>query len=92
MHSDRVFQEFRIDISSVDDGSPVLEANLGLQFLEVMGSTSGNIITSHELKVVDKDTTPDKLKYVVRIAPEFGRLEKASNPGVEVQTFTQGKK
>lgn len=68
----------------------MIEVNRGLQFLEVLESASGNVITSHELKVVDEDTSPDKLKYVVRSAPQCGRLEKVSDPGVEVLTFTQG--
>lgn len=74
----------------MDDGTPVIEVNRGLQFLEVLESASGNVITSHELRVVDEDTSPVKLKYVVRSAPQCGRLEKVSDPGVEVLTFTQG--
>ncbi|KAL4240401.1 Extracellular matrix protein fras1 [Mactra antiquata] len=82
-------QEFNIDIIPMDDDSPVIEVNIGLQFLEVLGSDAGNIITSNELKVVDEDTSPDKLKYVVRQTPQRGRLEKTSNPGVDILTFTQ---
>lgn len=74
----------------MDDDSPVIEINTGLQFLEVLGSKAGNIITANELKVVDEDTSPDRLKYVVRSAPQCGRLEKTSNPGVDILTFTQG--
>jgi len=55
-----------------------------------MGSSSGNIITSHELKVVDTDSGPEDLKFVVRSPPQYGRLQTAANPGVAVSTFTQG--
>ncbi|XP_053388167.1 extracellular matrix organizing protein FRAS1-like isoform X2 [Mercenaria mercenaria] len=82
-------QVFSIEIIPMDDDSPVIEVNKGLQFLEVLGSSSGNIITANELKVTDLDTPPDKLKFVVRSVPQFGRLEKTTNPGVDVLTFTQ---
>ena len=74
----------------MDIGSPIIVANQGLQFLEVQGSGTGNIITSHELRSIDDDTLPDKLKYVVRTKPAYGRLEMTSNAGVEIGTFTQG--
>ena len=86
-----IIQEFTIEIIAMDDDSPVIQANKGLHFLEVVSSSSGNIITANDLKVIDQDTPPDKLKFVVRSAPQFGRLEKTSNPGVDILTFTQGK-
>lgn len=73
----------------MDDDSPVIEINRGLQFLEVIGSSAGNILTANELKVTDEDTSPDKIKFVVRSAPQYGRLEKTMNPGVDILTFTQ---
>lgn len=86
-----ILQEFTIEIIPMDDDSPVIQINKGLQFLETLGSSAGNIITANDLKVVDQDTTPDKLKFVVRAAPQFGRLEKTTNPGMDIMAFTQGK-
>ena len=83
-------KEFSIDVLLLDDGSPVLESNLGLQFLEVSGSTISNIVTSRELKATDEDTEPTKLKYVIRTAPRSGRVERTDTPGVDVLSFTQG--
>ncbi|KAH3869870.1 hypothetical protein DPMN_033043, partial [Dreissena polymorpha] len=82
-------QTINIEIMPMDLGSPIIVANQGLQFLEVQGSGTGNIITSHELRSIDDDTLPDKLKYVVRTKPAYGRLEMTSNAGVEIGTFTQ---
>ncbi|WAQ95604.1 FRAS1-like protein [Mya arenaria] len=65
-------------------------ANLGLQFLEDQGPLTGNIITSHELRAVDEDTPATRLEFVVRKAPDLGRLELTTHPGVDVASFTQG--
>ena len=54
------------------------------------GSQISNIITSRELKAMDVDTEPDKLKYVIRTAGQSGRVEKTDRPGVDVLSFTQG--
>ncbi|XP_052791092.1 extracellular matrix organizing protein FRAS1-like isoform X2 [Mya arenaria] len=81
--------DFHIEIQAKDDGSPVLEANLGLQFLEDQGPLTGNIITSHELRAVDEDTPATRLEFVVRKAPDLGRLELTTHPGVDVASFTQ---
>jgi len=84
------FQEFRILIQGQGDGSPIIESNHGLQFLENQGSRTGNIITTQELHTIDDDTPPSRLKFVVRAWPQYGRLETTINPGVNVTFFTQG--
>jgi len=75
----------------VDDDTPILEANLGLHFLEVAGLEVSNKITTRELQAKDRDTPPHSLKFVVRVPPKHGRLDKTDEPGKQITAFTQGK-
>ena len=85
-----LFQEFSIDILPLDDGSPVIEVNIGLQFLEYTGSEISNIISANELRATDTDTPADKIMYVITDAPQLGRLEKTDKPGTGILSFSQG--
>ncbi|KAL5018413.1 hypothetical protein ScPMuIL_004135 [Solemya velum] len=82
-------QEFGIEILSLDDGSPILEVNLGLQFLEYTDLEMFNIITSNELKAFDLDTRPEELIFIITVVPKHGRLENVDNIGVAINSFTQ---
>ena len=84
------FQEFHISIQPLDDGSPVIEVNLGLQFLEYSGSEVSNLITINELKATDTDTPAEKIMYVITDAPRYGRLEKTDQSGAAILSFSQG--
>ncbi|XP_069123568.1 extracellular matrix organizing protein FRAS1-like [Argopecten irradians] len=81
--------EFQIEILPMDDGSPVLEVNRGLQFLELSDGNAYNLITFRELQAVDVDTAPPDLVFLVTHTPRHGRLEKTSNPTVPIFSFTQ---
>ena len=74
----------------LDDGSPVIEVNLGLQFLEYTGSEVSNIITANELRATDVDTPTDKIMYVITDEPQYGRLEKTDRPKTSIVSFSQG--
>lgn len=77
-----------IEISSVDDGTPIITANTGLHFLQHEDGKAQNIITSHELHVEDEDTAPESLKFTVVAPPSHGvlRLTTHERP---VMSFTQ---
>ncbi|XP_071779938.2 extracellular matrix organizing protein FRAS1 [Centroberyx gerrardi] len=82
-------QKFKIDILPVDDGTPRIVTNLGLQWLEYMDNKATNLITKKELLTVDPDTDDGQLVYEVTAEPKHGFLESKLKPGNPVTTFTQ---
>ncbi|XP_056136283.1 extracellular matrix protein FRAS1 [Lampris incognitus] len=82
-------QKFKIDILPVDDGTPRIVTNLGLQWLEYMDNKATNLISKKELLTVDPDTDDGQLVYEVTTAPKHGFLESKLKPGNPVSTFTQ---
>ncbi|KAM8885583.1 extracellular matrix organizing protein FRAS1 isoform 1-T2 [Spinachia spinachia] len=82
-------QKFKIDILPVDDGTPRIVTNLGLQWLEYTDNKATNLITGKELLTVDPDTDDAQLVYEVTAGPELGFLENKMNPGDAVTSFTQ---
>ncbi|XP_043916303.1 extracellular matrix organizing protein FRAS1-like [Protopterus annectens] len=82
-------QKFRIDILPVDDGTPRIVTNLGLQWLEYMDGKAANLISRKELLTVDPDTEDKQLVYEITTGPKYGYLENKLKPATVVSTFTQ---
>ncbi|XP_056274598.1 extracellular matrix protein FRAS1 [Pseudoliparis swirei] len=82
-------QKFKIDILPVDDGTPRIVTNLGLQWLEYTDHTATNLITKKELLTTDPDTDDGQLVYEVTTEPKLGFLESKMKPGEAVTSFTQ---
>ncbi|XP_045392852.1 extracellular matrix organizing protein FRAS1 isoform X1 [Lemur catta] len=82
-------QPFRIDVLAVDDGTPRLVTNLGLQWLEYVDGKATNVITRKELLTTDPDTGDPQLVYEITAGPEHGRVENRLQPGRAAATFTQ---
>ncbi|XP_034027090.1 extracellular matrix protein FRAS1 [Thalassophryne amazonica] len=82
-------QKFNIDILPVDDGTPRIVTNLGLQWLEYMDNKAANLITKKELLTVDPDTDDGQLVYEITAEPKHGVLESKLKPGSPVTAFTQ---
>ncbi|XP_069341542.1 extracellular matrix organizing protein FRAS1 [Eulemur rufifrons] len=82
-------QPFRIDVLEVDDGTPRLVTNLGLQWLEYVDGKATNVITRKELLTTDPDTGDPQLVYEITAGPEHGRVENRLQPGRAAATFTQ---
>ncbi|KAJ8404524.1 hypothetical protein AAFF_G00337910 [Aldrovandia affinis] len=82
-------QEFKIDILPVNDDSPRIVTNLGLQWLEYMDNKATNLISKKELLTIDLDTDDGQLVYEVTVGPEHGFLESILRPGIPISTFTQ---
>ncbi|XP_038615096.1 LOW QUALITY PROTEIN: extracellular matrix protein FRAS1 [Tachyglossus aculeatus] len=82
-------QKFRVDILPIDDGTPRIITNLGLQWLEYMDGKASNLITKKELLTVDPDTEDQKLVYEITSSPRHGSLRHGLQPGAAVTTFTQ---
>ncbi|MBZ3891170.1 Extracellular matrix protein FRAS1 [Sciurus carolinensis] len=82
-------QQFRVDILPVDDGTPRIVTNLGLQWLEYMDGKATNLITKKELLTMDPDTEDSQLVYEITTGPKHGFLENKLQPGRAASTFTQ---
>ncbi|XP_075060088.1 extracellular matrix organizing protein FRAS1 [Mixophyes fleayi] len=82
-------QRFKVDILPVDDGTPRIVTNLGLQWLEYMDGKSLNYISKKELMTIDPDTEEKQLIYDILSGPKHGYLENKLKPGIILSTFTQ---
>ncbi|XP_051540724.1 extracellular matrix organizing protein FRAS1-like [Myxocyprinus asiaticus] len=82
-------QKFKIDILPVDDGTPRIVTNLGLQWLEYMDNKSTNLISKKELFTIDPDTDDGQLTYEVTSEPKHGYLESKLKSGKPITSFTQ---
>ncbi|XP_053559271.1 LOW QUALITY PROTEIN: extracellular matrix organizing protein FRAS1 [Bombina bombina] len=82
-------QRFKVDILPVDDGTPRIVTNLGLQWLEYMDGRATNIISKKELMTMDPDTEDKQLVYEISSGPYHGFLENKLKPGRPLTYFTQ---
>ncbi|XP_061880359.1 extracellular matrix organizing protein FRAS1-like [Entelurus aequoreus] len=82
-------QKFNIDILPVDDGTPRIVTNLGLQWLDYLDNKASNLITKKELLTMDPDTEDEQLVYEVTSQPKHGFLESKGQPGSRISTFSQ---
>ncbi|XP_077332215.1 extracellular matrix organizing protein FRAS1 [Lithobates pipiens] len=82
-------QRFKVDILPVDDGTPRIVTNLGLQWLEYMDGKASNYISKKELLTMDPDTDDKQLFYEILSGPSHGYLENKLRPGVTLSSFTQ---
>ncbi|XP_030622204.1 extracellular matrix organizing protein FRAS1 [Chanos chanos] len=82
-------QKFKIDILPVDDGTPRIVTNLGLQWLEYIDNKATNLISKKELLTIDPDTDDGQLTYEITAEPRHGFLESKLKPGTPLNTFTQ---
>ncbi|POI34347.1 hypothetical protein CIB84_001901, partial [Bambusicola thoracicus] len=82
-------QRFRMDILPVDDGTPRVVTNQGLQWLEYVDGKATNLITKKELLTTDPDTDDKQLIYEITNGPRNGYVENKLKPGTTVTTFSQ---
>ncbi|XP_070544831.1 extracellular matrix organizing protein FRAS1-like [Ptychodera flava] len=82
-------QIFMVKVLPVDDGTPRLVTNLGLQYLEYIDGRAMGAITKRHLRTIDMDTEDNLLLYTLTTPPQFGFLESTSTPSVPLTTFTQ---
>ncbi|XP_007496032.2 extracellular matrix organizing protein FRAS1 isoform X2 [Monodelphis domestica] len=82
-------QRFRVDILPVDDGTPRIVTNLGLQWLEYMDGQATNLISKKELLTTDPDTEARHLVYEITTGPRNGYVENKLHPGRATTAFTQ---
>ncbi|NXD29010.1 FRAS1 protein, partial [Spelaeornis formosus] len=82
-------QRFQVEILPVDDSTPRVVTNLGLQWLEYTDGKATNLITKKELLTTDPDTDDKQLIYEITTGPRNGHVENKLKPGTPVTTFTQ---
>ncbi|NXS55143.1 FRAS1 protein, partial [Brachypteracias leptosomus] len=82
-------QRFKVDVLSVDHGTPRVVTNQGLQWLEYTDGKATNVITKKELLTTDPDTDDKQLVYEITTGPRNGYVENKLEPGAAVTTFTQ---
>ncbi|XP_075401034.1 extracellular matrix organizing protein FRAS1 [Tenrec ecaudatus] len=82
-------QRFRVDILPVDDGTPRIVTNVGLQWLEYIDDQATNLITKKELLTTDPDTEDPQLVYEITTGPKHGYVENKLQPGTAAAVFTQ---
>ncbi|XP_029456255.1 extracellular matrix protein FRAS1 isoform X2 [Rhinatrema bivittatum] len=82
-------QKMNVDILPVDDGTPRIVTNLGLQWLEYMDGKATNLITKKELMTMDPDTEDNQLIYEVTDGPMHGHLENKLKLGTSITKFSQ---
>ena len=83
------FQIFNIDIDTEKNQMPVLEKNLGFEYLYQIDGYPGRLIMKNELFIHDKDDSDSDLVFEVVRLPIHGYLENKDNIGVQVVRFTQ---
>ncbi|KAK2507746.1 hypothetical protein MC885_004163 [Smutsia gigantea] len=83
-------QQFQVAILPVDNSTPRVVTNLGLQWLEYMDGKATNLITKKELLTTDPDTADLQLIYEITAGPKHGYVESKLQPGRPAVTFTQG--
>ncbi|CAK8671603.1 unnamed protein product [Clavelina lepadiformis] len=82
-------QDFPIEVVPVDDGTPRLITNLGLNHLEYMDNKALSVITKRLLLTEDPDTEPEHIIYTVTSDPRHGHLESTLNSGDPIRRFSQ---
>ena len=78
-------QVFSITVTAVDDDTPTITTNSGLELSE--GATK--TIPLDDLEADDTDSDNAALIYTVTAALTNGQLENTDNPGVAISSFTQ---
>ncbi|XP_077999737.1 extracellular matrix organizing protein FRAS1-like [Glandiceps talaboti] len=82
-------QIFNIKVLPVDDGTPRLVTNLGLQYLEYVDDRAMSIIMKRHLRTIDMDTEDNLLLYTLTTPPKYGFIESTLTPTIPLNSFTQ---
>lgn len=83
------YQIFSINIDLDKNLSPVLEKNIGLDYLYQIDGYPGRLIMKNELLVVDKDDHDSDLVIEISRKPAHGYIEHKDRPGLAIFRFTQ---
>lgn len=69
---------------------PIIEKNLGFDYLHQIDGKPGRLITQNELQINDKDDLDSQLTIKINQPPRYGTLEsKSLTPGMALTHFTQ---
>ena len=82
-------QIFNIEIDVDRNSKPMLEKNLGLEYLYQIDGKPGRLITNNELSIMDNDDAPQHLIMKITKQPEYGVLENKENSDGFLEHFSQ---
>jgi hypothetical protein len=83
------YQIFNLAVEMDKNESPVIEKNIGLDYLYQIDGNPGRLIMKNELLVVDKDDTDEDIVLEITRKPAFGFVEHKDRPGVPLHRFSQ---
>ncbi|XP_071087584.1 FRAS1-related extracellular matrix protein 2-like [Haliotis cracherodii] len=84
-------QMMHIEIVPVDNGTPQIAINKGVSTLVSMdGGSLGFPITEKYLRVEDRDSPDDGLKYTITVEPEHGYIINTNLGNKSISQWTQG--
>lgn len=83
------YQIFDLIIDSAQNQPPVIEKNIGLDYLYQIDGQPGRLIMKNELYIVDSDDQDTDLVVEITVKPLYGFVEHKDRPGVPVSRFTQ---
>lgn len=82
-------QIFNIDIDLERDFKPVIEKNMGLDYLYQIDGRPGRLITQNELQAKDADDLDTQLIFEITRQPAYGVLENKDKTDGHLNRFTQ---
>lgn len=82
-------QIFNIEIDVDENSKPMLEKNLGLDYLYHIDGKPGRLITNNELSIQDNDDSPANLIIKITKQPKYGVLENKEKSIGYLVHFTQ---
>ncbi|CAF0709362.1 unnamed protein product [Brachionus calyciflorus] len=83
------YQIFNINIDLEKNQPPILEKNIGLNYLNQFDGYSGRIIMKSDLSIIDKDDSDSDLFIEITRKPIYGYIQHKERPGLAVNRFTQ---
>lgn len=83
------YQIFNINIEPESNQAPVVEKNLGLNYLHQFETYTGRVIMKSELLITDKDNSDSDIIIEITRKPLYGFLQHKDRPGLAINRFTQ---
>lgn len=83
------YQIFNINIEPESNQAPVVEKNLGLNYLHQFDTYTGRVIMKSELLITDQDDPDSDIMIEITRKPLHGFLQHKDRPGLSINRFTQ---
>ncbi|RNA35735.1 extracellular matrix FRAS1, partial [Brachionus plicatilis] len=83
------YQIFYIDIEAERNEAPVVQKNLGLNYLHQFEAYTGRVIMKSELLITDKDNSDSDIIVEITRKPLHGFVQHKDRPGLAINRFSQ---